>query len=52
MNVQKSCETLEELLERQRNEMVLTSEEFVALNALLLECTLKLDYVVPNEAKV
>lgn len=46
--VQNACEVLEDLLERDIHDEVLTTKEFHAINTVLLELTVKRKYAVPE----
>lgn len=48
MNVQEACETLEELLQKDIKNSSLNNKEFIALNLILLEAAMKLNYKVPD----
>jgi hypothetical protein len=50
MSLQKSCEVLEELVQREtRNNSFLSMKEFLALNRVLLELTVNGEYDIPDK---
>lgn len=49
MKVQSVCEVIENLLDRDTKEEILTVQESIALNHLLLEASIHLGYKVPEE---
>ncbi|MBP1950300.1 hypothetical protein [Virgibacillus litoralis] len=46
MGIQEACEVMDDFLERDTKEHLLNTEEFNALNKILLECSVKLGYQV------
>ncbi|WP_186324577.1 hypothetical protein [Bacillus mycoides] len=49
MEVQRACEVIESLLDRDIKEEFLTLQESIALNQILLEASIKLGYKVTEE---
>lgn len=48
-HIQKACEIVEELVEREAKTNTLSNSDFFALNTLLLEMTIAGKYVVPEK---